>query len=154
MKETHNVSDQYLEKSSAPKKHEQPLKRKRVAGNYYCAKTDCEFVSSSKEVFKNHILSHKTNRSTFQCQDCGLCFVVQPALERHLQIMHEIEDTEKYIADEGTNYKPEVNAAEVARRSALECGVCFTTFPNETALKTHMRSHGMAFIQANKSGAL
>lgn len=143
----HNVPER-----NAPESFEQPAKKPRVEGNG-CAK--CDFHSANREEFKKHILSHKTNRSTFQCQECGLCFVVEPSLVKHLRIVHKISDTTKYISDEGTNYMPELeNPAEKAKLNALECSVCFTSFPNETALKTHMRSHGMAFIQANKTGVL
>lgn len=145
-RQTHNVG-------SSDGTIEQPATKKpRIEGNG-CAK--CDFRSANREEFKKHILSHKTNRSTFQCQECGLCFVVQPSLSKHLRIVHKISDTTKYISDEGTNYMPELeNPSEKAKLNDLECSVCFTSFPNETALKTHMRSHGMAFIQANKTGGL
>lgn len=152
MKQKHSIDDGSPEKSSALEDQEQPLKKQRIEGNN-CAK--CEFHSVDRDEFKKHILSHKTNRNTFQCQECGLCFVVQPSLIKHLRIVHKISDTTKYITEEGTNYMPDLEStSDASKRSALECTVCFTSFPNEIALKTHMRSHGMAFIIANKSGSL
>lgn len=152
MKKEHNIDGENTKRSLPSEPNEQPRKKQCSDGNT-CAK--CQFHSNTREDFKKHILSHKSNRSTFQCQECGLCFVVQASLTKHLRISHKISDTAKYISEEGTNYQPDLESqAEVSKRSALECSVCFTSFPNETSLKTHMRSHGMAFIQANKSGLL
>ncbi|KAF8771806.1 zinc finger protein 532-like [Argiope bruennichi] len=134
------------------KEQESPAKKQRIEGNI-CAK--CDFQSSEREAFKKHLLTHKTNKSTFQCQECGLCFVVEPALIKHLRIIHKISDTQKYIEEEGTNFMPpdSKTATEVRSCDSLICNVCFTSFPSETQLKTHMRSHGMAFIQATKTNA-
>ncbi|XP_015918402.1 zinc finger protein 532 [Parasteatoda tepidariorum] len=124
-------------------------KKSRIEGNV-CTK--CNYHSTVREDFKKHILSHKTNKSTSQCQECGQCFVVEPALVKHLRIAHKISDTKKYIEEEGTNCMPDFeNPTEVSTCNSLICNVCFTTFSNESSLKTHMRSHGMAFIQAAKS---
>lgn len=128
-----------------------PPKKPRLEGNV-CAK--CDFQSNDRKAFKEHLVTHKTNNSTFQCQECGLCFVVEPALAKHLRIIHRISDTKKYLEEEGSNFMPDTGkAAEVSSCDSLICSVCFKTFTTETALKTHMRSHGMAFIQANKSNA-
>lgn len=149
LKIKHNIDGQSCRSDESG---DPPLKKQRTVGNT-CAK--CQFQCEVRGDFKKHILSHKSNSATFQCQECGLCFIVQPSLCKHLRIVHKISDTMKYIKEEGTNYVPEKeNETETSRHSALECSVCFTSFPNEGALKTHMRSHGMAFIQANKSGLL
>ncbi|KAG8181850.1 hypothetical protein JTE90_003997 [Oedothorax gibbosus] len=129
----------------------QPPKKPRIEGNV-CGK--CNFQSTDRTAFKEHIATHKTNKNTFQCQECGHCFVVEPALTKHLRISHRIDDTKRYLEEEGSNFVAEARKEkEVFSCDSLICSVCFKTFTTETALKTHMRSHGMAFIQANKSSA-
>ncbi|GFR26231.1 zinc finger protein 687a [Trichonephila clavata] len=146
-----NQKEQNNREQLVPEEKESPLKKQRVEGNT-CAK--CDFQSSDREIFKKHVLIHKTNKNTFQCQECGVCFVVESALIKHLVIIHKISDPKKYIEEEGTNFMPDFKkTAEVYSCDSLICSVCFTTFPTETQLKTHMRSHGMAFIQANKTVA-
>ncbi|XP_054716681.1 zinc finger protein 532-like isoform X1 [Uloborus diversus] len=132
--------------------NEPPRKKPRVEGSM-CAK--CDYSSANREEFKKHIQTHKSNKSTFQCQECGCCFVVEPSLAMHLKIVHKITDPKKYIAEEGTNFAPDLqNPTEVTSRNALECSVCYTTFPSESSLKIHMRSHGMAFIQTKTAFSL
>lgn len=124
--------------------------KKPKNSGYSCAK--CDFESKDKNSFREHILGHKASKSTFQCQDCGLCFIVESSLRRHLKAIHKVADVDKYITEEGSNYTPEAETpSESANHSSLECSVCYTTFPSETSLKTHLRSHGMAFIQAKKT---
>lgn len=130
-------------------KNDTESKTPRSSG-YSCAK--CEFESQDKRPFREHILGHKASKNSFQCQDCGLCFIVESSLRRHLKAIHKITDIDKYITEEGTNYTPEAETpSESANHSSLECSVCYTTFPSEASLKTHLRSHGMAFIQAKKT---
>ncbi|GIY79857.1 zinc finger protein 532 [Caerostris extrusa] len=149
LKTTHDVDSQTQQNVvlTSDENKESRSKKQRIEENV-CAK--CNFESSDRETFKKHLLSHKTNKSTFQCQECGLCFVVEPALVKHLRIIHKINDAKKYIENEGTNFMPDCNkTAEVNSCDSLICNVCFTTFETEAQLKTHMRSHGMAFIRAN-----
>ncbi|XP_035219980.1 zinc finger protein 532-like [Stegodyphus dumicola] len=152
LKLQHNIgsANQQNNQSSNNVVHETVAKKRQSTEGNTCSK--CNYHSTDREDFKKHILSHKTVRSSYQCQECAACYIVEPTLLKHLLVVHKIDDPKKYVAEEGTNYLPEVeNPTEISTRNALECSVCFTTFPNEIALKTHLRSHGMAFIQATKT---
>lgn len=119
-----------------------PLAKKcsNVNKQYVCAK--CDFRSSDSSSFKEHIIIHKTEKASFQCTECGSSFVVEPSLRRHLLIAHKIHDVNRFLSK--TN-KPSKNS------NGFECKVCFETFENNDLLQTHLRIHGMAFIQSAKS---
>ncbi|XP_037292119.2 zinc finger protein 532 isoform X2 [Rhipicephalus microplus] len=108
-----------------------------------CAK--CDFQSSDVSVFREHIKVHRPpNQETFQCHECGLCYVVEPSLRKHLRGVHSVE--EKKAADSLAEADP--NGAAV---SGLRCSVCLATFDTERELKSHTRSHGMAFLKKVKA---
>nr|XP_037268748.1 zinc finger protein 532-like [Rhipicephalus microplus] len=108
-----------------------------------CAK--CDFQSSDLSVFREHIKVHRPpNQETFQCHECGLCYVVEPSLRKHLRGVHGVE--EKKAADSLAEADP--NGAAV---SGLRCSVCLATFDTERELKSHTRSHGMAFLKKVKA---
>ncbi|GFY32916.1 zinc finger protein 532 [Trichonephila clavipes] len=84
LKTKHHVDyqkQQNKRQQPASEEKEQPLKKQRIKGNT-CSK--CDFQSSDREIFKKHVRTHKINKDTFQCQECGVCFVVEPALIKHL----------------------------------------------------------------------
>lgn len=107
-----------------------------------CAK--CEFAADTRETFLDHITVHRTDPNTFQCLECGLCFVVLPSLERHLQINHGIKDVKVYT-DKNSSSLPRDGPNE-EETDDRQCQVCYEIFDCSSSLEKHFRSHGMAFM--------
>ncbi|CAM9906159.1 unnamed protein product [Lampetra planeri] len=152
-----------------------PIKRLRVGGAggasgpeaggpdrpYMCAK--CEFTTEKREEFQRHIPQHRTDGIAWQCSECGLCFTSQPSLNRHLYIVHRMRASgggggggvPENGADQpgGTQQPSHHHPAAEHGTGATGCTVCGKTFDSETALNTHLRTHGMAFIKAKRAGA-
>lgn len=72
----------------------------RVEGDatYNCAK--CEFSSTEREAFLEHIDKHRLGES-HQCLECGICFVALPSLKRHLFVVHRVRDFVRYQSEAG-----------------------------------------------------
>ncbi|CAH1797093.1 unnamed protein product [Owenia fusiformis] len=177
-----DTEDNHPDKSESPSKEEPSVKRLRTISDtrYSCCK--CDFTADSKVSFHEHIPKHKTEDESIQCLECGMCFVIEPSLKRHLFIVHKVRDFQGYYKESGMNLDEEkeivangdiyndiyktMNAPVVKKRkqektdkteteqkdpNILECTVCYREYETETALKNHMRSHGMAFIRSKRS---
>lgn len=88
-------------REEANTKHGSPVKRLKVEGDvkFTCAK--CDFVCEEKAAFLKHINRHRSDDHSIQCQECGMCFVVMPALRRHLLMVHKIRDFSRYCKEAG-----------------------------------------------------
>ncbi|XP_054986339.1 zinc finger protein 687 [Sorex araneus] len=100
-----------------------------------------------------------------QCLDCGLCFASPGSLNRHRFISHKkrrgagsaailgLADVE----EEGPpplRSDPEGGDSPLATSGGpLTCKVCGKSCDSPLNLKTHFRTHGMAFIRARQGGA-
>lgn len=122
--------------ATLPKK----LRVSEDSGLYVCFK--CDFTAAGRDAFIDHIAQHKTERSSYQCQECGACFVVKPSLLKHLSIIHKIADPEGCSVDE--------DDFRVGSTNPLACEVCGREFPSDLPLKAHLRTHGMAFIRSRR----
>ncbi|XP_027563665.1 zinc finger protein 687-like, partial [Neopelma chrysocephalum] len=49
----------------------------------------CGYLASSASDFQEHIPRHRTDGSSHQCRECGLCFTSQVSLNRHRFITHK-----------------------------------------------------------------
>uniref|UniRef100_T1J7D9 C2H2-type domain-containing protein n=1 Tax=Strigamia maritima TaxID=126957 RepID=T1J7D9_STRMM len=120
-------------------------------GTYTCFK--CDYITKFRSDFMQHIGAHKTDRSSLQCCECGACFVVAPALRKHLAVVHRVKDVDGYMgkekenADDSCQFQSD-SALHINGANGLECSVCFNSFSTELSLKTHLRTHGMAFIKS------
>ncbi|GAB6026153.1 hypothetical protein CHUAL_012355 [Chamberlinius hualienensis] len=139
-------------------------------GEYVCAK--CNFQCINRNLFQLHIQKHKSGEGgdSFQCLECGICFVVEPSLHKHLKLVHKIKDLDAYfqgmttysgadgllIAANNRSGGKISNGGHVNYEMPTEfrCTVCYLHFENEQLLKTHSRSHGMAFLQSRKRTSL
>jgi Pyruvate/2-oxoacid:ferredoxin oxidoreductase delta subunit len=138
-----------------------PVKRLHIEGDqvFNCAK--CRYKCENRTEFLDHLKVHKIANSV-QCSECGLCFAIIPSLKKHLFMVHKVKDFEEYCQKQGINIKEEVveeveeasytSPAEEPEpedqdRDPLECRVCYRVFEDENKLRSHMRSHGMAFIR-------
>lgn len=129
--------------SKTPKGARRPL--------YHCRK--CGYIAPTAADFQEHIPRHRTGESAHQCHECGLCFTSQVSLNRHRFITHK----KKRGAGEGEAGAPQGGGTEEgsppsANEGSLSCTVCGKGFDTQLNLKTHFRTHGMAFIKARQTG--
>ena len=86
--------------------------------------------------------------------------MVKPSLKRHLFIVHKIRNISQYLIDSGIKEeeispeKPPNKSGQSSESSpeleSLDCDICQITFENISKKRTHMRSHGMAFIKKSR----
>lgn len=112
-------------------------------GTYRCQ--FCDYSDTDRKEFHNHIKSHKEISTTYQCMECGNCFVVKLSLTRHLIYFHQVTDTEKYF-EENDCFDKE---ASKEHSKENQCSVCMREFSDERELNNHFRIHGMAFLQCS-----
>lgn len=153
------------DKQSAGKKY--PKTNSPSDDSYSCAK--CDFRTKDRDHFQTHIPTHKTESGSFQCLECGICFVVEPSLRKHLMLTHKIKNLDTFLVEHGYNHIVSTNSGTSTATSSqqvnngsgsndgqeelvnpLECNVCFISFENDLTLRTHMRTHGMAFIRSKR----
>lgn len=126
-------------------------------GIYYCKL--CNFSSDNRNNFHEHIVLHRDISTSYQCMECGDCFVVKPSLCKHLIYYHQIHDVDKYFEENNCFDKEAVSElqemiklAPCAIRERVEknqCRVCLEVFKDNLELKKHYRVHGMAFLMLN-----
>ncbi|XP_069906211.1 zinc finger protein 532 isoform X6 [Oryctolagus cuniculus] len=135
----------------------QPLKKLKinVFKVHKCAV--CGFTTENLLQFHEHIPQHRSDGSSFQCRECGLCYTSHVSLSRHLFIVHKLKEPQPVAKQNGAGEdaqqenkpSPDDEAADGAM-SDRKCKVCAKTFETEAALNTHMRTHGMAFIKSKR----
>uniref|UniRef100_G3SN36 Zinc finger protein 532 n=1 Tax=Loxodonta africana TaxID=9785 RepID=G3SN36_LOXAF len=135
----------------------QPLKKLKinVFKVHKCAV--CGFTTENLLQFHEHIPQHKSDGSSYQCRECGLCYTSHVSLSRHLFIVHKLKEPQPASKQNGAGEdsqqenkpSPEDDAAD-GTASDRKCKVCAKTFETEAALNTHMRTHGMAFIKSKR----
>uniref|UniRef100_A0A4W6C8K7 Zinc finger protein 532 n=1 Tax=Lates calcarifer TaxID=8187 RepID=A0A4W6C8K7_LATCA len=137
----------------------QPLKRLKVniLKVHKCAV--CGFTTEDITAFHKHIPQHKSDGSSYQCQECGLCYTSHRSLARHLFIVHRLKEPQGLARYNGRGKDDD----ESQRENQLDvtdenndgtpntkCKVCGKMFETEGQLNTHMRTHGMAFIKSKR----
>ncbi|KAM7392713.1 hypothetical protein PAMA_007709 [Pampus argenteus] len=140
----------------------QPLKRLKIniLKVHKCAV--CGFTTEDIAAFHKHIPQHKSDGSSFQCQECGLCYTSHRSLARHLFIVHRLKEPQGLARYNGRGKDDD----ESQRENQLDvtdenndgtpntkCKVCGKLFETEGNLNTHMRTHGMAFIKSKRLSA-
>ncbi|XP_030330725.1 zinc finger protein 532 isoform X5 [Strigops habroptila] len=135
----------------------QPLKKLKinVFKVHKCAV--CGFTTENLLQFHEHIPQHKSDGSSYQCRECGLCYTSHVSLSRHLFIVHKLKEPQPVSKQNGSgednqqenkaNHEDESSDSTASDR---RCKVCAKTFETEAALNTHMRTHGMAFIKSKR----
>lgn len=106
----------------------------------------------------------RVDGGTQQCLDCGLCFASPGSLSRHRFISHKkrraggkasvlgLGDGEEEAPPLRSD--PEGGDSPLpASGDPLTCKVCGKSCDSPLNLKTHFRTHGMAFIRARQGGS-
>ncbi|KAM6394727.1 zinc finger protein 532-like isoform 4-T4 [Rhynochetos jubatus] len=135
----------------------QPLKKLKinVFKVHKCAV--CGFTTENLLQFHEHIPQHKSDGSSYQCRECGLCYTSHVSLSRHLFIVHKLKEpqpvSKQNRSGEDNQQENKPNHEDESSDSVMSdrrCRVCAKTFETEAALNTHMRTHGMAFIKSKR----
>lgn len=123
-------------------------------GIYYCKL--CDYTNTDRKMFHGHIVEHRNVSTSYQCMECGECFVVKPSLIKHLTHYHKIEDTAAYLSVNDCYDKDAVEKLESNLRlvpgehrgpvQENQCRVCLEQFDSALELSKHFRIHGMAFL--------
>ncbi|XP_051497235.1 zinc finger protein 687 [Apus apus] len=112
----------------------------------------CGYLASSAADFQEHIPQHRTDESSHQCRECGLCFTSQVSLNRHRFITHKKKKGAGELEEPGPR-SPREGGAQHPPDGKLSCKVCGRGFDSQLNLKTHFRTHGMAFIRARQNAS-
>ncbi|XP_077747740.1 zinc finger protein 532 isoform X6 [Canis aureus] len=135
----------------------QPLKKLKinVFKVHKCAV--CGFTTENLLQFHEHIPQHKSDGSSYQCRECGLCYTSHVSLSRHLFIVHKLKEPQPVSKQNGAgeenqqeNKPSHEDESPDGAVSDRKCKVCAKTFETEAALNAHMRTHGMAFIKSKR----
>ncbi|KAJ6656097.1 hypothetical protein lerEdw1_004146 [Lerista edwardsae] len=135
----------------------QPLKKLKinVFKVHKCAV--CGFTTENLLQFHEHIPQHKSDGSSYQCRECGLCYTSHVSLSRHLFIVHKLKEPQPVSKQNGSGEDSQQENQPSREEepsddpvSDRKCKVCAKTFETEAALNTHMRTHGMAFIKSKR----
>ncbi|XP_032742080.1 zinc finger protein 532 isoform X2 [Rattus rattus] len=151
----HGIKDPDVKELSDEVTNEEEVEIKEDAKVHKCAV--CGFTTENLLQFHEHIPQHKSDGSSYQCRECGLCYTSHVSLSRHLFIVHKLKEPQPVSKQNGAGEdsqqenkpSPEDEATEGAV-SDRKCKVCAKTFETEAALNTHMRTHGMAFIKSKR----
>ncbi|NXM02140.1 ZN687 protein, partial [Tyrannus savana] len=112
----------------------------------------CGYLASGPADFQEHIPQHRTDESSHQCRECGLCFTSQVSLNRHRFITHKKKKGAGDLEEPGPR-SPREGGSQGAADGKLVCKVCGRGFDSQLNLKTHFRTHGMAFIRARQNNS-
>ncbi|XP_071770599.1 zinc finger protein 532 isoform X4 [Centroberyx gerrardi] len=137
----------------------QPLKKLKVniLKVHKCAV--CAFTTEDITAFHEHIPQHKSDGSSYQCQECGLCYTSHHSLARHLFIVHRLKEPQGLARCNGRgncgDESQRENQLDITDENNdgtpnTKCKVCGKMFETEGNLNTHMRTHGMAFIKSKR----
>ncbi|KAF7670420.1 hypothetical protein LDENG_00124740 [Lucifuga dentata] len=136
----------------------QPLKRLKVniPKIHKCAV--CGFTTEDLTAFHEHIPQHKSDGSSYQCKQCGLCYTSHRSLARHLFIVHRLKEPGLSRRGKDDDESQRENQLDVTDENSegtpnTKCKVCGKVFETEGNLNTHMRTHGMAFIKSKRLNA-
>ncbi|XP_040855169.1 zinc finger protein 687 isoform X2 [Ochotona curzoniae] len=123
------------------------------------------YGSSGSVTEPNLLAGLRVDGGAQQCLDCGLCFASPGSLSRHRFISHKkrrgVGRSGALGLGEGeeeapppARSDPEGGDSPLATSGGpLTCKVCGKSCDSPLNLKTHFRTHGMAFIRARQGGS-
>ncbi|EDS37475.1 ZNF235 protein [Culex quinquefasciatus] len=106
---------------------------------YKCG--DCQNVYASRLKYFQHAQKHIVPRaSPYQCQDCGMRYMIKNNLRHHQRTVHKlfikVEPDDEKEADVNTEPAP----VDITKRLP-HCGQCDAYFMNQLDYGLHMRAH-------------
>lgn len=120
---------------------------------------------SSSSVEQSLLVGLRVDGGAQQCLDCGLCFASPGSLSRHRFISHKkkrgVGSASALGLGDGEEEAPPPSRSDPEGRESplpaaggpLTCKVCGKSCDSPLNLKTHFRTHGMAFIRARQGGS-
>ncbi|KAM7054525.1 zinc finger protein 687 isoform 1-T2 [Molossus nigricans] len=120
---------------------------------------------SGGSVEQSLMVGLRVDGGTQQCLDCGLCFASPGSLSRHRFISHKkkrgVGSASALGMGDGEEEAPPPLRSDPeggdsplsAFGGPLTCKVCGKSCDSPLNLKTHFRTHGMAFIRARQGGS-
>ncbi|CAB3240015.1 unnamed protein product [Arctia plantaginis] len=112
----------------------------------------CDSKYEEKTMLEKHMISHKDPYMAYQCMECVQSFEVKQLFSNHLQLEHNITDTDEYINNKLcynenalTKHQNNTEITDLLFR-ANQCRICLDEFDDPEALEKHCRVHGMAFL--------
>uniref|UniRef100_A0A2K6C0Y1 C2H2-type domain-containing protein n=1 Tax=Macaca nemestrina TaxID=9545 RepID=A0A2K6C0Y1_MACNE len=121
----------------------QPLKKLKINVLQVHRCVVCGFSTDNLLQFHEHIPQHKSDGSSYQCRECGLCYTSHVSLSRHLFIVHKLKEPQPVSKQNGAgdnNQQENKPSHEDESPNGAKCKVCTKTFETEAALNTHMMS--------------
>uniref|UniRef100_A0A2K6E041 C2H2-type domain-containing protein n=1 Tax=Macaca nemestrina TaxID=9545 RepID=A0A2K6E041_MACNE len=118
----------------------QPLKELKinVFKVHKCAM--CGFTTKNLLQFHEHIPQHKSDGSSYQRRECGLCYTSHVSLSRHLFIVHKLKELRPVSKQNGAgednqqeNKPSHKDESPDGAMSDRKCKVCAKTFETEAA---------------------
>lgn len=117
----------------------------------------CGFQSDGIKQLQAHYTIHRTPKSPYLCYECGTSFVTCSLLDRHLNNLHGITDCQSYVKINLPDlYQEKVDPNNIDLIGIIQndtlnesmCPVCSKICSDSAALKSHVKVHGMAFINS------
>uniref|UniRef100_A0A5F5PP98 Zinc finger protein 687 n=1 Tax=Equus caballus TaxID=9796 RepID=A0A5F5PP98_HORSE len=120
---------------------------------------------SSGSAEQSLVVGLRVDGGAQQCLDCGLCFASPGSLSRHRFISHKkkrgVGNASTLRQGDGEEEPPPPSRSDPeggdsplpASGGPLTCKVCGKSCDSPLNLKTHFRTHGMAFIRARQGGS-
>lgn len=116
-------------------------------GNYKCKM--CFYTDENRHQFHEHIVTHRDISTSYQCMECGECFLVKPSLSKHLLFYHHISDVDQYLEENNCSNQSAMEEIKDSSQTSNQCSVCYLEFSDSSELNKHIRVHGMAFLKQN-----
>uniref|UniRef100_A0A2K5JH30 C2H2-type domain-containing protein n=1 Tax=Colobus angolensis palliatus TaxID=336983 RepID=A0A2K5JH30_COLAP len=137
----------------------QPLKKLKinVFKVHKCAV--CGFSIENLLQFHEHIPQHKSDGSSYQCRECGLCYTSHISLSRHFFIVPRLREPQPVSKQNGAgddnqqeNKPSHEDESPDGTMSDRKCNVCAKTLETEAALNTQHADtwHGLHQIQKDE----
>ncbi|XP_039272478.2 uncharacterized protein LOC120346731 [Styela clava] len=154
--EVEKITRNYVEDTEKDVSESPDFSLLRFPNVYVCAK--CGFQSKDRLTFQGHIIEHREEAefdpamfSTMQqCTECGLCFASVASHAKHMFIKHKIKRIKllQLYDDQLREGYVESKSEDESTAKKHRCTVCFKRFEDDAQLRTHMRTHGLAFVKS------
>lgn len=106
----------------------------------------CGYTSSSSSVMRNHLRRHNNEKPVKCDRGCGMAFVCNSALQRHIRARHTAVDQRPYacglcVRRFVTATHLQAHQATHTKQKEFHCDICGSPFAFKHNLITHRRRH-------------